>query len=326
MDHRSGSASQGTSPLKAAGFLVGLLVVVALAFALGMKAGRELDVLRPEHGGETVKLGDPKSETKAEIRAESRPELKAEPKADANGAGEGPSLSRREEPAASKHADLANARRDTAAPSTHGVAADAAVGDEVPVVPPTAASGEPPAATPATGAKDYSIFRPTAAGAPAKATAASPAPDAAAKPSPQKSIDTATAVKEAAAERQAKAAAKPAPSAPATPAPQATASASALKIKPDAPSTAAEKSKTTDKASPGFVVQVAAVQSKGDADQLATRLRAHGAAPYINKVELPNGTWYRVRVGKFKTTAEAKAAQRKLAADGFRGAEVMSAR
>ncbi len=326
MDHRSGSASQGTSPLKAAGFLVGLLVVVALAFALGMKAGRELDVLRPEHGGETVKLGDAKTEPKAESKSELKSDAKVETKADAKGAGDGTSAPRREDAPASKRAELADGRHDTPAPATRGVGAEAPVGDEAPAATSTAAAGEPKPATPAPGGPDYSIFKATAGGAAAKTAAGSTAPaaqsaaDPAAKASPPKSIDTATAVKEAAAERQAKAAAaKPAPAAPAKPAPAAAASAGALKITPDAPSAA-------DKASPGFVVQVAALQSKGDADQLATRLRAHGAAPYINKVELPNGTWYRVRVGKFKTPAEAKAAQKKLTAAGFRGAEVMSAR
>ncbi len=323
MDHRSGSASQGTSPLKAAGFLVGLLVVVALAFALGMKAGRELDVLRPERGGETVKLPDPKSEAKASpegaagAHRDGLGSKQVETAARAGTTAEPPGP-RREPPGQPAHGEERAASAGSAAP----------LGDEPPMAaskPAGGAAASVPAEAPQPG-PDYTIFRsaPGAAGA-AKASAASPSRDSApgtepaAKAAVAKPGEATKPPKETAADKEAKvAAAKPA--APVATKPAApSASSGQLRITPESQS-------TPDKGSPGFVVQVAALQSKSDADQLATPIRAHGATPYINKVELPNGTWYRVRVGKFKTTAEAKAAQKKLAAEGFRGAEVMSAR
>lgn len=321
MDHRSGLASPGTSPLKAAGFLVGLLVVVALAFALGMKAGRELDVLRPDREGATVKLADAKPD----------PKPKTTPDAGASARRDDATV-KPADPAGPKAvaSDGTGARHDVRPPVAHEeaggatAASTALVGDEpVQGAAPAAAPAERAGGPSAGPTPDYTIFSkaPGAAkpGAAGSSLDTPPAAELASKPTTARAAEPTKPAKDPSARPDPKiAAAKPTPAPtpkPATP----PASQGQLKITPEAQG-------TSDKASPGFVVQVAALQSKADADQLATRLRAHGTAPYINKVELPNGTWYRVRVGKYKTTAEAKAAQKKLAGAGFRGAEVMSAR
>jgi septal ring-binding cell division protein DamX len=57
-------------------------------------------------------------------------------------------------------------------------------------------------------------------------------------------------------------------------------------------------------AAPGgdFTLQISAFQSRAEADRFAARLRDRGYAPYILAAEVPRkGTWYRVRMGSFKT-------------------------
>ena len=57
-------------------------------------------------------------------------------------------------------------------------------------------------------------------------------------------------------------------------------------------------------AAPGgdFTLQISAFQSRAEADRFAGKLRDRGYAPYIVAAEVPHkGTWYRVRMGSFKT-------------------------
>lgn len=56
----------------------------------------------------------------------------------------------------------------------------------------------------------------------------------------------------------------------------------------------------------GFTVQVAASQSKDDADAVMTKLRNAGLRPYLVDAEIPGkGHWYRVRVGAFHSRDDA---------------------
>ncbi len=355
MDYRSASQSHGTSPLKAAGLLVGLLIVVALAFALGMKAGHELDLLRRDDGGEPARVAahesrgaEPERGARAEPAAPQRGsdadrgarEAGAQPAATAtSSAGPGKSGAAASVPTSGAIANdttdaTASARGEHAAsraPATH---ADVAT-------PPTKPAPTPPVPSPAF---DYGMFKSTGganAGSsqkPAPATetarASTPAP-AAEAPSKAAAPATAPAPRTDASKppveaRDTKVAlAKPPP--PVTPkkpevarAPAAApATSPKLTIAPEAPAKATKPEAAT---APGFVVQVAELDSKADADQLLTRLKAHGISAAAAKVDMPTGARYRIRVGRYTTMAEAKAAQKKVTAAGFAGSAIVSSR
>lgn len=69
--------------------------------------------------------------------------------------------------------------------------------------------------------------------------------------------------------------------------------------------------------SPGFVVQVAALEEKGEADKVLRRLEASGYRAFVLP---PAGDmkFYRVRVGTFETRSEADAMARRLQKEGFK--------
>jgi cell division septation protein DedD len=55
-----------------------------------------------------------------------------------------------------------------------------------------------------------------------------------------------------------------------------------------------------------FTLQISAFQDKGEADRFAADLRGRGYAPYIISAQVAGkGTWYRVRMGSFKTREDA---------------------
>lgn len=63
----------------------------------------------------------------------------------------------------------------------------------------------------------------------------------------------------------------------------------------------------------GFTVQVAASQSKDEADGVLQKLRGSGLRPYVMDVEIPGkGHWYRVRLGSFKGRDDAERYARDL--------------
>jgi DedD protein len=63
----------------------------------------------------------------------------------------------------------------------------------------------------------------------------------------------------------------------------------------------------------GFTVQVAASQSKDEAEGVLQKLRGSGLRPYVMDVELPGkGHWYRVRLGSFKGRDDAEKYARDL--------------
>jgi len=56
-----------------------------------------------------------------------------------------------------------------------------------------------------------------------------------------------------------------------------------------------------------FALQAASYPNRAAADEFADKLKAAGVASYVVSVELPRrGTWYRVRVGRFSTAADAQ--------------------
>ena len=143
-------------------------------------------------------------------------------------------------------------------------------------------SAPPEPAKPATGA--------VRAATPAR-TAESAAREAAAPSVTPKATATATT------------AAAPPPKAAATP-PQKPAAAPAAKP--------AEAAGGTDPAGPGYVVKIVAYRDKAQSEALAARLVKKGYAAYVAAVIGKGAPLYSVRVGKFKTRADADAAGRRL--------------
>jgi cell division septation protein DedD len=68
-------------------------------------------------------------------------------------------------------------------------------------------------------------------------------------------------------------------------------------------------------AGPGdFTVQVSAFQSLAEARTFATKLERAGFKPFIVRSKIAGkGTWFRVRLGRFSTEAEANRAKQILA-------------
>lgn len=58
---------------------------------------------------------------------------------------------------------------------------------------------------------------------------------------------------------------------------------------------------------PVYAVQVLATRRKQDADTMARSLTSSGFEAYVARIEDAEGSWYRVRVGRFKSVAEARA-------------------
>ena len=80
---------------------------------------------------------------------------------------------------------------------------------------------------------------------------------------------------------------------------------------PAPPSGAAD----ADAPSEGWAVQVAALESETEADALIARLAANGHAAYRVEALVRGSTWYRVRVGGFKTKEAAAEGQGALASE-----------
>ena len=68
-----------------------------------------------------------------------------------------------------------------------------------------------------------------------------------------------------------------------------------------------------------YTIQVAAVKAAKDADRLVAQLKQKGYAAYstISKVQ-DKGIWFRVRVGKYKNKADARATKQKLEKTGMK--------
>jgi len=69
-----------------------------------------------------------------------------------------------------------------------------------------------------------------------------------------------------------------------------------------------------------LAVQVASAKDAVSAEELVKKLTQLGYAGFITKAEIPDkGTWYRVRVGPYRTKAEAEQVRQELIKDQFEG-------
>ena len=69
-----------------------------------------------------------------------------------------------------------------------------------------------------------------------------------------------------------------------------------------------------------LAVQVASTKDAASADGLVKKLTQLGYAGFRIRADIPDkGTWYRVRVGPFRTKAEVEEMRQKLAQDDFKG-------
>ncbi len=69
-----------------------------------------------------------------------------------------------------------------------------------------------------------------------------------------------------------------------------------------------------------LAVQVASTKDADSAKVLVKKLTQLGYAGFSVKADIPNkGTWYRVRVGPYRTRAEAEQMSQELSKDKFKG-------
>lgn len=69
-----------------------------------------------------------------------------------------------------------------------------------------------------------------------------------------------------------------------------------------------------------LAVQVASTKDAASAEELVKKLTKLGYAGFSTMAEIPNrGTWYRVKVGPYRTKAEAEQMRRVLTKDNFKG-------
>ncbi|MEW6264385.1 MAG: SPOR domain-containing protein [Thermodesulfobacteriota bacterium] len=93
--------------------------------------------------------------------------------------------------------------------------------------------------------------------------------------------------------------------------------------KPDQ-SAAPAGSPPTRKPGENFSIQVATARSPEEAERMTGNLRSRGFDAYYYRVDQAGTTMYRVRVGRYGTRQEAKAAMDKLIAAGHRGMFISS--
>jgi len=88
--------------------------------------------------------------------------------------------------------------------------------------------------------------------------------------------------------------------------------AAASAAKSPASEAVAKDAKADDSATTGFVVQVAAVRQRGEADAIRARLARKGYPAFVTTAGTPGAPTYRVRVGKFTSRREADTVAGKL--------------
>ncbi|MFH1070793.1 MAG: SPOR domain-containing protein [Candidatus Glassbacteria bacterium] len=95
---------------------------------------------------------------------------------------------------------------------------------------------------------------------------------------------------------------------PPAPAPEVQAPVTQPETTPAAPAPeAAAPAQTEFKSIPGnFTVQVAAWETKDSADKLAAFYQSKGYDARVENADLGSGQWYRVRIGNYKNSAEAR--------------------
>lgn len=80
-----------------------------------------------------------------------------------------------------------------------------------------------------------------------------------------------------------------------------------------------KQTKTIPSREEAYSVQVASTKEATAADVLVKKLNSKGYRAYKIKANVAGGTWYRVRVGGFGSSAEAEQAKGKLAVLGYKG-------
>jgi DedD protein len=95
-----------------------------------------------------------------------------------------------------------------------------------------------------------------------------------------------------------------------TPAPAPPPAAPAVKTSPTAKTS--KPAPASEPAGAGYVVQVAAVKERGEADTIAKRLSSKGFPSFVSSPSAGAARVYRVRVGKFSDRREAESVARRL--------------
>jgi cell division septation protein DedD len=188
-----------------------------------------------------------------------------------------------------------------------GAAADAASLTDVPVADATTAGSAPApagsdprvAAPPAAAVDDLTYF--------SRLEKSQPPTEQLKPPSPQAAARTTEVVEAAAPARQAST-----PPTSLTRQPPAPAAASA---RPPSPQTASAR-QADAAGKPGYVVQLAALNSRGEADAMAKRLASRGYEAYVQDPADGAPAIYRVRVGNYPTRREAETVAAKLEKEG----------
>ena len=159
------------------------------------------------------------------------------------------------------------------------------VAETAPVHAPTPAGSDPTRAAPPTAVDDLTYFNRLEAPSAAKEQL-KPAPDAAAN--------------------------RPAVPAQAPPVRQVKPPVSPVKEVTPSPAGPVAESAPPEPAGPGFAVQIAALNVRGEADAIAKRLSSKGYAAYVVSPTEGRPPVYRVRIGKFPTRHEADTVAAKL--------------
>ena len=81
---------------------------------------------------------------------------------------------------------------------------------------------------------------------------------------------------------------------------------------PKTPATKTSKSAAVSESGEGFVVQVAAVKERSEADTIAKRLSSKGFPSFVSSPSAGAARVYRVRVGKFRDRSDAETVARRL--------------
>lgn len=141
------------------------------------------------------------------------------------------------------------------------------------------------------------------------------APAAVAKPQPAPAEAPKPAEPDKAAEAQKVAEAPKAPEAP-------KAEAAPAPTRPEPPKAEPKPAPKAEAKSGAFTVQVGALPSRSEADAVVSKLRSKGLSPYVVEADVPGkGTFYRVRLGKFRSREDAKRyledLQRETSVSGF---------
>ena len=127
-------------------------------------------------------------------------------------------------------------------------------------------------------------------------------------PPPEPLKEPVSVVQEVKATAPAKSTVEPPPAAPAVK----TAAAGVKTTVPKTPAPKTPKPAAVSESGEGFVVQVAAVKERSEADTIAKRLSSKGFPSFVSSPSAGAARVYRVRVGKYRDRSEAETVARRL--------------